>query len=246
MAWPAAGRAAEPGSAGASSRGPGKPGVHRNDPLGARQPVDRQPSHQRGGVRRAAVGAVQPDAGRWVAEDTRAPPRSSASSIARWTRRQALRSARRLRGAIAQSPMDFERSHHHVEIDQRRGADDLGCHDCGAHADGVADGRDDDREPFTLSVHVRALDRRRERTRLKMRYRRVFAVNRGAEARGRVPGLRPTTPRRKSPRVCCGTWPGSDRAEAVRREHLPDATGAAGRNRTSLRSGRRWTSARRR
>jgi hypothetical protein len=31
------------------------------------------------------------------------------------------------------------------------------------------------------------LDRRRERTKLKMRYRRVFAVNRGAEARGRVP-----------------------------------------------------------
>ncbi len=30
------------------------------------------------------------------------------------------------------------------------------------------------REPFTLSVHVRALDRRRERSKLKMRYRRVF------------------------------------------------------------------------
>ena len=43
------------------------------------------------------------------------------------------------------------------------------------------------RQPFTLSVHVRALDRRSERRRLKMRYRRVYAVNRGAEARGRVP-----------------------------------------------------------
>ena len=43
------------------------------------------------------------------------------------------------------------------------------------------------REPFALSVHVRALDRRRERRRLKMRYRRIYTVNRGAEARGRVP-----------------------------------------------------------
>jgi type IV secretory pathway VirB4 component len=43
------------------------------------------------------------------------------------------------------------------------------------------------RQPFTLSVHVRALDRRLERRRLKMRYRRVYAINRGAEAQGRVP-----------------------------------------------------------
>ncbi len=43
------------------------------------------------------------------------------------------------------------------------------------------------RQPYTLSVHVRALDRRRERQRIKLGYRRLFAINRGAEQRGRVP-----------------------------------------------------------
>src|SRR4051812_39541950 len=43
------------------------------------------------------------------------------------------------------------------------------------------------RQPYILSVHVRALDRRRERQRLRLGYRRLFAINRGAEQRGRVP-----------------------------------------------------------
>jgi hypothetical protein len=101
--------------------------------------------------------------------------------------KQAREVARRLRGLIAQSPIDFDRSAHHVEID----------HDV-EQTIWVATTADSTqpawlmpammtREPFTLSVHVRALDRRRERSRLKMRYRRVFTVNRGAEARGRVP-----------------------------------------------------------
>lgn len=100
---------------------------------------------------------------------------------------EARAAAERLRGLVAQSPVDFERSHHHVEID----------HDV-EQAIWVATTAETTqpawlmasmmtRAPFTLSVHVRALDRRRERTRLKMRYRRVYAVNRGAEARGRVP-----------------------------------------------------------
>src|SRR5215207_2553670 len=41
--------------------------------------------------------------------------------------------------------------------------------------------------PFTLSVHVHALDRLRERSRFKARHRRLFGVNRGAEVRGRTP-----------------------------------------------------------
>src|SRR5439155_17685809 len=41
--------------------------------------------------------------------------------------------------------------------------------------------------PFTLSVHVHALDRLRERSRFKARHRRLFGVNRGAELRGRTP-----------------------------------------------------------
>ena len=41
--------------------------------------------------------------------------------------------------------------------------------------------------PFTLSVHIHALDRLRERSRFKARHRRLFGVNRGAELRGRTP-----------------------------------------------------------
>ena len=43
------------------------------------------------------------------------------------------------------------------------------------------------RQPYTLSVYVHALDRRRERQKIKLGYRRLFAINRGAEQRGRVP-----------------------------------------------------------
>ena len=43
------------------------------------------------------------------------------------------------------------------------------------------------RQPFTLSVFVHALERRRERQKLKLAYRRLFTINRGAEQRGRVP-----------------------------------------------------------
>jgi TraG P-loop domain len=41
--------------------------------------------------------------------------------------------------------------------------------------------------PFALTVHVHALDRLRERARLKGRHRRLFGVNRGAELRARIP-----------------------------------------------------------
>ena len=40
--------------------------------------------------------------------------------------------------------------------------------------------------PFTLTVHVHALDRLRERARHKARHRRLFGINRGAEIRGRI------------------------------------------------------------
>ena len=101
--------------------------------------------------------------------------------------REALRVARRLRGLIAQSPMDFQRSHHHVEIDHDV-EQAIWVATTAEHTQmGWLMGAMMSRQPFTMSVHVRALDRRSERRRLKMRYRRVYAVNRGAEARGRVP-----------------------------------------------------------
>jgi len=43
------------------------------------------------------------------------------------------------------------------------------------------------RQPFSLSVFVHGLERRRERQKLKLAYRRLFAINRGNEQRGRVP-----------------------------------------------------------
>src|ERR1017187_6156471 len=95
--------------------------------------------------------------------------------------------ARRLRGLIAESPMDFDRSAHHVEVDRDIEQTIWVASTADNTQMGWLLGAMMTREPFTLSVHVRALDRRRERSRLKMRYRRVYTVNRGAEARGRVP-----------------------------------------------------------
>ena len=95
--------------------------------------------------------------------------------------------ARRLRGLVAQSPMDFDRSAHHVEIDRDVEQTIWVATTADNTQMGWLMGSMMTREAFTLSVHVRALDRRRERSRLKMRYRRVYTVNRGAEARGRVP-----------------------------------------------------------
>ncbi len=99
----------------------------------------------------------------------------------------AREAARKLRAAIAQSPIDFERSSHHVEID-RDVEQTMWVATTADHTQlSWLLGATLTREPFTLSVHIKALDRRKERTKLKLRYRRVYTVNRGAEARGRVP-----------------------------------------------------------
>jgi hypothetical protein len=101
--------------------------------------------------------------------------------------KQAQEVAHRLRSAIAQSSLDFSRSHHHVEVD-RDIEQTVWVATTADHTElAWLMGSMMAREPFSLSVHVRALDRRRERTKLKMRYRRLYAVNRGAESRGRVP-----------------------------------------------------------
>jgi hypothetical protein len=39
--------------------------------------------------------------------------------------------------------------------------------------------------PFTLSVHIQATERYRERMAQKRRYKRLYGVNRGIEQRGR-------------------------------------------------------------
>jgi hypothetical protein len=100
---------------------------------------------------------------------------------------EAQRVAQRLRAAVAQSPLDFESSRHHVEV-ERDVEQTVWVATTADHTHmGWLMGAMMTREPFTLNVHVRALDRRRERNKLKMRYRRLYAVNRGAESRGRVP-----------------------------------------------------------
>jgi len=102
-------------------------------------------------------------------------------------RDDAVRAATRLRAAIARSSLDFRASHQRVSVDEdleqtiavhtTAGRTQMGW----LHAAMLT------RQPYTLSVHVQALDRRRERQRLKFAYRRLFTINRGAEQRGRVP-----------------------------------------------------------
>lgn len=100
---------------------------------------------------------------------------------------EARLAAKRLREALGRSSIDFERSQKYVEVDR----DVEQALSATTTADGTylgaLMGAMLTREPFALSVFVHALDRKTERGRLKRSYRRVFAVNRGAEAKGRVP-----------------------------------------------------------
>jgi hypothetical protein len=102
-------------------------------------------------------------------------------------RERAQGAAVRLRAAIAQSSLDFKRSRSHAEIE--------GSAEQVIYVSNIAEsttlgwllGAMMTRQPYALSVYVHALDRRMERMRLKASYKRVFALNRGAEAKGRVP-----------------------------------------------------------
>jgi len=102
-------------------------------------------------------------------------------------REQARQAAITLRGQLAQSSVDLKRGRHLMEV----GSDleqSIYVHTTAQQTSmGWLLGSMLTRQPYVLSVHVRALDRRRERQRLRLGYRRLFAVNRGAEQRGRVP-----------------------------------------------------------
>lgn len=100
---------------------------------------------------------------------------------------EARNAALKLKGAIAQSAIDFKSSRHHAEVE--RDLEQTIFVETTADATYMGWLRNAmlTRQPFTMSVYVHALDRRRERTRVKMGYRRRFSINRGAEARGRVP-----------------------------------------------------------
>ena len=98
------------------------------------------------------------------------------------------------------------------------------------------------RQPYTLSVYVHALDRRRERQRLKLAYRRLFAINRGAEQRGRVPDFDRYAQEREYQQLL-GEMAGQRPRQPVRGLDLPGAPRAAGPTPTSPRWRRRSTTA---
>ncbi|HYB24576.1 MAG TPA: DUF87 domain-containing protein, partial [Solirubrobacteraceae bacterium] len=99
----------------------------------------------------------------------------------------ARQAALRLREQIATSSLDFKSSHQHVVVDRDVEQTILIANTAGRTHMGWLHGAMLTRQPFTLSVFVHGLERRRERQRLKLAYRRLFTINRGAEQRGRVP-----------------------------------------------------------
>jgi hypothetical protein len=102
-------------------------------------------------------------------------------------RDEARAAAQRLRAAIARSSLDFNASHQRVTVDEDLEQTIAAHTTAGRTHMGWLHAAMLTRQPYTLSVYVRALDRRRERQRLKLAYRRLFTINRGAEQRGRVP-----------------------------------------------------------
>ena len=102
-------------------------------------------------------------------------------------REEAIQAGLRLRDAIAGSSLDFERDSHLAHVDRDAEQTIVVATTAGRTSMGWLHGAMLTRQPFTLSVYVHALERRRERQRLKLAYRRLFTINRGAESRGRVP-----------------------------------------------------------
>jgi hypothetical protein len=103
-----------------------------------------------------------------------------------WDAREAARAGKALRELVAGSALDFaELRHLRVDRDLEQAMYVATLPDA-TEFGWLLDAMQVQR-PFTLSVHVHALDRLRERTRFKARHRRLFGVNRGAELRGRTP-----------------------------------------------------------
>ena len=102
-------------------------------------------------------------------------------------REEAIQAGVRLRDAIAGASLDFDRDSHLAHVDRDAEQTIVVATTAGRTSMGWLHGAMLTRQPFTLSVYVHALERRRERQRLKLAYRRLFTINRGAESRGRVP-----------------------------------------------------------
>ena len=102
-------------------------------------------------------------------------------------RDRAREAALALREQIAQSSLDFRGSHQHVTVDRDVEQTIVVQNTAGRTHMGWLHGAMLTRQPYTLTVYVHALERRRERQKLKLAYRRLFTINRGAEQRGRIP-----------------------------------------------------------
>jgi TraG P-loop domain len=102
-------------------------------------------------------------------------------------REEALQAAGRLKEAIAASSLDFERDSHLAYVDRDACQTIAVATTAGRTTMGWLHSALLTRQPFAMCVYVHALERRRERQRLKLAYRRLFTINRGAESRGRVP-----------------------------------------------------------
>ncbi len=102
-------------------------------------------------------------------------------------REEARRAGERLKQAIASASLDFDRDAQLGFVDRDACQTVAVATTAGRTQMGWLHGAMLTRQPFCLCVFVHALERRRERQRLKLAYRRLFTINRGAESRGRVP-----------------------------------------------------------
>ena len=134
----------------------------------------------------ARLNPTSADGGRRPAAERGRGPRRARRRRATASRR--AQAALALRARLARSSVDLKRERHLRRGRARRRAGHLRrTRTAQQTAMGWLLGAMLTRQPYTLSVHVHALDRRRERQRIKLGYRRLFAINRGAEQRGRVP-----------------------------------------------------------
>ena len=102
-------------------------------------------------------------------------------------REEAIQAGARLKEAIASSSLDFDRDSQLAYVDRDACQTVAVATTAGRTTMGWLHSAMLTRQPFALCVFVHALERRRERQRLKLAYRRLFTINRGAESRGRVP-----------------------------------------------------------
>ena len=125
----------------------------------------------------------------------------------------ARQAAIRLKEQIAQSSLDFSASHQHVVVDHDVEQTILVANTAGRTQMGWLHGAMLTRQPFTLSVFVHGLERRRERQRLKLAYRRLSHDQPRRRAARPGPRLRPL---RTGARV-----PGAARRDGQRRDLEP-------------------------